>query len=130
VKSYNAQESLAITTTTALAGPVVDTATHNGATSINGPNYTFSDPSAGMVTATNNALADAQKRASAAAAQLGYVVTGVQSVNLDPASTVTPTTAGGTAAAPTSKATTPTTVHPGAQEVDAQVEVVYTIGPA
>jgi uncharacterized protein YggE len=132
VKSYTAQESLSITTTTALVGQVIDAATHKGATSVNGPNFSFSNPSAGVATATNAAIADAQSRANAAASQLGYVVTGVQSVNLDPESGVaTPTAAGGTAAAPVStKSTTPTTVNPGAQEVDAQVLVVYTIAPA
>jgi uncharacterized protein len=132
VKSYNAQESLSVTATTALVGQVIDAATHNGATSINGPNFSFSNPSAGVQQATSAALTDAQTRASAAAAQLGYVVTGVQSVNLDPESGVTVPGSGATASAPAAptKSTTPTTVHPGAQEVDAQVEVVFTIAPA
>jgi uncharacterized protein YggE len=133
VRSYNAQESLSVTTTTTLVGPVIDAATHNGASSVNGPNFSFSNPSAGVAAATNAAIADAQTRANAAAAQLGYVVTGVESINLDPGSGVvaTPTAAG---AAPVSTkstpAPTPTTVNPGTQEVDAQVEVVYTIAPA
>ena len=132
VKSYDGQESLSITTTKALVGQVVDAATHNGATSVNGPNFSFSNPSAGVPAATNAAIADAQLRANAAAAQLGYVVTGVQSINLDPQSAApVPVAAGSTAAAPVStKSTTPTTVNPGTQEVDAQVLVVYTIAPA
>jgi uncharacterized protein YggE len=132
VKSYTAQESLSVTTTTALVGQVIDAATHNGATSVNGPNFSFSNPSAGVTEATKAAITDAQTRADAAAAQLGYVVTGVESIDLDPQSGVsTPTASAGAPAAPTStKSTTPTTVSPGTQEVDAQVLIVYTIAPA
>jgi hypothetical protein len=55
----------------------------------------------------------------------------VQSVDLNPQSgVVSPGT--GTAApgsAPTGT-TTPTNVHPGVEQVDAEVEVVYTIAPS
>jgi hypothetical protein len=130
VRRYIANESISITTTAALAGQVIDVAVHAGADSINGPNFSFSDPSAGIVAATNAALADARRRADAAAAALGYVVSGVQSVNLDPQSTIL---APGSASAPApvlkAPAPTPTTVHPGTQEVDASVIVVFTIAP-
>jgi hypothetical protein len=130
VKTYLADESLSVTTTTALVGHVIDTATAKGATSVDGPNFSFSDPSAGIVTATNAALADARKRADAAATTLGYAVTGVEAVNLDPGSgTVSPAAPTAAASAPVNKST-PTTVHAGTQEVDAQVIVVYTIAPA
>jgi uncharacterized protein YggE len=78
--------------------------------------------------ATRAAIADARRRADDAAAALGYQVTGVQSVQLDPQSQVVVPVAG----APSASAgpSTPTTVHPGVQEVDAQVEIVYTIAPA
>jgi uncharacterized protein len=131
IRSYTAQESLSVTTTTALVGQVIDTATGSGATSIDGPNFSFSDPSAGVVAAANAALADARTRANAAAATLGYTVTGVESVDLDPGAggVTAPTAAASAPAAPVAKST-PTTVHPGTQEVDAQVLVVYTIAPA
>lgn len=132
VKTYVADESLSVTTTTALVGSVIDTATAKGATSIDGPNFSFSNPSAGTIAATNAALTDARQRADAAATTLGYVVTGVQSVNLDPESgtVAAPTAAASAPAAPVRTKSTPTTVNPGTQEVDAQVIVVYTIGPA
>jgi uncharacterized protein YggE len=132
VRRYTATESLSITSTATIAGRVIDTATRAGASGIDGPYFSFSNQSAGMVAATNAALADARTRANAAAATLGYTVTGVQSVNLDPQSNVVyPTGASGSASAPpTSKPTTPTNVHAGTVEVDATVEVVYTIAPA
>jgi uncharacterized protein len=131
VTRFSATESLSITTTTAIVGPVIDAAVHAGADSVDGPDFSFSDPSAGEVAATNAALADARRRADAAAATLGYTVTGVQSVDLDPQSGVTlPGSAASGSAPVAAKPTTPTTIHPGAQEVDATVDVVYTIAPA
>jgi len=84
-----------------------------------------------VTAATTAALADARTRANAAAAALGYTVTGVQSVDLDPQSAVLPGASdGATAPVATSAPATPTNIHPGAQEVDATVAVVYTIAPA
>ncbi|MDQ6779010.1 MAG: SIMPL domain-containing protein [Actinomycetota bacterium] len=131
VRRFIATESLSITTTAAIVGQAIDVAVRAGADSVDGPNFSFSDPSAGMVAATNAALADARRRASAAAATLGYTVTGVQSVNLDPQSGVAvPASGTGSTAPVAAKPPTPTTVHPGAQQVDATVAVVYTIAPA
>ena len=128
VKRYIATESLSITTTVALAGQVIDLSVRAGASSVNGPNYSFADPSAGMMAATNAALADARRRADAAAATLGYKIIGVQSVNLDPqSSAVLPVAA--SSAPPAAKTPAPTTLHAGAQEVDANVTVVFTIAP-
>jgi uncharacterized protein len=130
VRRYTATESLSITSTTSIVGRVIDQATRAGADSISGPDFSFSDPSAGVVAATNAALADAHRRANAAAASLGYQVTGVQSVNLNPQSTVvSPVSVGGSAPGATSTPTTPTNIHPGAEEVDATVAIVYTIAP-
>jgi uncharacterized protein len=130
VRRYVANESLSITSATSIVGRVIDAAVGAGTDSISGPDFTFSDPSAGEVAATNAALADARRRANAAAATLGYTVTGVQSVDLDPQSgIVLPGSASGSASA-SPKPTTPTNIHPGAQEVDASVAVVYTIAPA
>jgi uncharacterized protein YggE len=127
VRRYTATESLSITSTTSIVGRVIDAATRAGADSVNGPEFSFSDPSAGVVTATNAALADARRRGNAAAASLGYRVAGVQSVDLNPQSTVvSPVSA---APGATSSPTTPTRIHPGVEEVDATVVIVYTIVP-
>ncbi|MGO9750829.1 MAG: SIMPL domain-containing protein [Solirubrobacteraceae bacterium] len=130
VKRYTASESLSVTSTVAIVGGVIDAATHAGADSIDGPDFSFSEPDAGVAAATTAAIADANRRANAAAAALGYQVTGVQSVNLDPGSgIVAPVSAPGASASPGSSSTTPTSIHPGAQEVDATVAVVFTIAP-
>ena len=129
VRRWSANESLSIhVTTIKLVGPVIDGATRAGASTVDGPTFSFSDPSAGKLAATRAAIADARRRADDAAAALGYQVTGVQSVQLDPQSPVVVPVAG----APSASAgpSTPTTIHPGTQEVDAQVEIVYTIAPA
>jgi uncharacterized protein YggE len=129
VRQFTATESLSVTSAASLAGAVIDAATHNGASSVNGLSFSFSNPAAGQIAANNAALANAQQQANAAAATLGYTVTGVQSVNLNPQTgVVSPGTPSATSAP--AGATTPTTVHPGAQQVDAEVEVVYTIAPS
>jgi uncharacterized protein YggE len=111
-----------------LLGAVIDRATAAGASSLDGPSFSFSDPSAGKIQATRAALADARRRADDAAATLGYRVTGVQSVELDPQSQVPlPATGGSTQAA---SAPAATAVSPGTQEVDVEVAVVYTIAAA
>ncbi|MGH2891983.1 MAG: SIMPL domain-containing protein [Solirubrobacteraceae bacterium] len=127
IRRCTASESLSITSTAEIVGRVIDAATHAGATTINGPDFSFANPSAGEIAAQKAAITDARSQANAAAAQLGDTVTGVQSVNLDPQSgVVAPVAAPPNATAAPS---TPTTVHPGAQEVDATVAVVFTIAP-
>jgi uncharacterized protein YggE len=133
VRRWSANESLSFhVTDIKLVGSVIDAAVHAGASNISGPSYSFSDPSAGVVAATNAAIADAKRRADSAAAAIGYQVSGVQSIDLDPGSGLN--TASGTpqAATPVKAAppSVPTNVHPGQVEVDAQVEIVYTIAPA
>jgi hypothetical protein len=131
IRRYVASESLSVTAGTSNVGRVIDAATRAGATSVNGPDFSFSDPSAGAVAATNAAIADARRRADTAAGDLGYTVTGVQSVDLDPGSGPVLPSSGASGSPPTSgKSTTPTTIHPGQTEVDATVDVVFTIGPA
>lgn len=128
IRRCTASESLSITSTAAIVGRVIDAATHAGANSINGPDFSFANPSAGEVAAENAAITDAQNQANAAAAHLGYTVTGVQSISVNPQSGVV--AAPGGASPPVSGApSTPTTVHPGIQEVDATVAVVFTIAP-
>jgi uncharacterized protein len=109
---------------------VIDVATQAGASSIDGPNFSFANPSAGEIAAEHVAITDARNQATAAAEQLGYTVTGVQSISLNPQSGGV--AASGAASSPVRKGapSTPTTLHPGAQEVDATVAVVFTIAPA
>jgi uncharacterized protein YggE len=127
VRRCTARESLSITSAAAIAGRVIDAATHAGATTIDGPDFSFSNPSAGQIAAQKAAIADARSQANAAAAQLGYTVTGVQSISINPQSGVI------AAPAPSSSgsagSSTPTTVHPGTEEVDATVAIVFTIAP-
>ncbi len=130
IQRCTASQSLSINSTAAIVGRVIDAATHAGAGSINGPNFTFANPSAGEVAAEHAAITNARSQATAAAGQLGYTVTGVQSISLNPQSGGV--AASGVASSPvrTGTPSTPTTVHPGAQEVDATVVVVFTIAPA
>jgi uncharacterized protein YggE len=128
-RQWTASESLAIhVTNIKIVGSVIDGATRAGANTINGPTFSFSDPSAGKIAATRAAIADARRRADDAAAAIGYQVSGVQSVQLDPQSQVLPVA--GSAPSASAGPGTPTTVHPGTEEVDAEVEIVYTIAPA
>jgi uncharacterized protein YggE len=129
IRRCTASESLSITSPAAIVGRVIDAATHAGANSINGPDFSFANPSAGELAAESAAITDAHKQANAAAAQLGYTVTGVQSISLNPQSGVVAAPGGASAPTATGAPSTPTTVHPGAQEVDATVAVVFTIAP-
>ncbi len=132
-RQYTADESVTISMAAKLAGSVIDAATRNGASSVNDLNFSFVNPNAGLQAATAAAITSAQQQANAAAAAIGYVVTGVQSINLNPNNSVTPSPSTGTseASAPsTPGTTTPTTVNPGQQQVTASVQVIYTIAPA
>ncbi|MBO0768458.1 MAG: SIMPL domain-containing protein [Solirubrobacterales bacterium] len=134
VHDYRASESLAVSSSAAQAGSVIDTSTAHGASDVTGLNFSFSNPSAGSEAANKAALSDARAQADSAAAQLGYKVTGVYSVDLNPESDSSGSGASsGTAATPHPKSApapkTPTNVHPGAQEVDSSVRVVFTIAP-
>jgi uncharacterized protein len=130
-KLYAASNDLTVRTTeVSLVGPIVDGATQAGADSIDGPDFSFGDPSAGKAAATRAALADARSRADDAAAAIGYKIVGVQSVAIDPDESLAPVSAGAVAPqAAEVKAPTPTPVEPGQQEVDASVDVVFTIAP-
>src|SRR6201999_2957741 len=86
VRRCRASESLSITSTAAIVGRVIDAATHAGATTIDGPDFSFANPSAGEIAAERAAITDARNQANAAAAQLGDTVTGVQSISLNPQS--------------------------------------------
>lgn len=128
IRRCTASESMSISSTVAIVGRVIDAATRAGASNINGPDFSFANPSAGQVAAEKAAITDAQTQANAAAAQLGDTVTGVQSITINPQSGVVGAP-GASAPSATGAPSTPTTVHPGAEEVDATVEVVFTIAP-
>src|SRR6202020_942393 len=51
IRRCTASESLAITSTAAIVGRVIDAAARAGATTINGPDFSFADPSAGEIAA-------------------------------------------------------------------------------
>jgi uncharacterized protein len=129
IRQFTASELLSVTSAARLAGAVIDAATHSGASSVNGLSFSFSNPAAGQIAANNAALANARQQANAAATELGYTITGVQSVDLNPQSGVVTTGSSSAGSAPVAP-TTPTTVHPGVQQVDAEVEVVYTMAPS
>jgi len=127
IKRCTASQSVSITSSATIVGTVIDAAIHAGARNINGPEFSFANPSAGEIAAEHAAITDARNQADAAAAQLGDVVTGVQSVTINPQSSVAPEAPTRAAAGAPSA---PTRVHPGTEEVDATVAVVFTIGPA
>src|SRR5579884_1707129 len=79
-KRWEADESVSVhLTNVKLVGPVIDASTHAGASNVDGPNFSFSTPSAGVEAANRAAISDAQAQANDAAAAIGYKVTGVQS---------------------------------------------------
>jgi uncharacterized protein YggE len=126
---WDAEIDLIVTTTRiGLLSPLFAVASRGGADSFQGPNFGFSDPSAGLSQATTAAVSDAQRRADAAATGLGMHVVGVQSVDLDPGSGSTPAPpvvappSGGSGRPPT------TPVLPGRQEVDVAVDIVFLLG--
>ena len=125
----SSSQSVSITSGASTAGRVTVAATGAVASNIDGPNFTFANPSAGEIPAEKAAITDARHQAKAAAAQLGCVITGGQSIDLTPQSSAS-ASAGSTAAPSTGGPSTPTTVRPGRQEVDATVAVVFTIAPA
>jgi uncharacterized protein YggE len=112
------------------AGPVLDALTAAGATNVDGPNFGFSNPSAGLAEAEAAALADARARADAAAAAVGMRVIGVQAIDLDPGQGISPLARDGAQAtsAPAAAPVTPTPVANGRQQVTVSVAVVYLLG--
>jgi uncharacterized protein YggE len=129
---FNASNSISVRlTNVAKVGPVIDAVTKAGADAINGPEFSFKDPSTGKSEATRAALVDARRRADEAAAAVGMHVTGIRSIVIDPASP--PESASGDSAsqatAPAFTGAEPTQVSPGRQEVTVTVEVVFTIAP-
>jgi uncharacterized protein len=129
---WDSEIDLNVTTrSTAVLSRLFDVATRAGADTLSGPNFGFSDPSAGLPAATTAAIRDAHHRADAAAAELGMHVVGVQSVDLDPGSSPLPAS-GAPGSSPQSRAPgaalPKTPVLPGRQEVDVSVDIVYLLG--
>src|SRR3954469_15699722 len=116
-----------------VTGKLLNAATAAGANDIDGPNFDFSDPTAGQAAAEKAAVENARKRADAAAALVGQKVVGVQSLDLNPNSSApTPDSqvaAGTTAPAPKKAAATPTPVAAGQEEFSATVTAVFLIAP-
>ena len=111
-------------------GALLDAAANAGADSVEAPDFGFADPSQGLQLAERAALADARKRADAAAAQTGLTITGVRSVDLDPQSSEFEPQSSGASGGSSDKAARPTRIEPGTQEFSATVRVVYTAAPA
>ncbi len=114
--------------TAALAGPTLDALTAAGADDVVGPNFGFSNPSAGAAQAEQAALADARTRADAAAASVGLRVVGVRAIDLNPGSGGFPPSPMAAGKAGDSAESTPTPVQAGRQQVSATVAVVYVLG--
>jgi hypothetical protein len=117
-------------TDAAKAGPTLDALTAAGADNVDGPNFGFSNPSAGAAQAEAAALVDARSRADAAASAVGLRVVGVRAIDLDPGSGIgaLPVASAGKGNSSTASAPTPTPVDNGRQTVTASVAVVFTLG--
>ena len=112
-----------------VVGKVLNAATAAGASSIDGPNFDFSDPTAGRAAAEQAAVLDARRRADAAAALVGEKVVGVQSLDLNPNSGPAPQVSAGTTAPAPKTTPVPTPVSAGTEEFDATVNAVFLIAP-
>jgi uncharacterized protein YggE len=115
-----------------VVGKLLNAATAAGANGIDGPNFDFSDPTAGRAAAEKAAVENARKRADAAAALVGQKVVGVQSLDLNPSSsepTPDQESAAGTSAPKQSPAPAPTPVSAGQEEFSATVTAVFLIAP-
>ncbi|MBX5443137.1 MAG: SIMPL domain-containing protein [Solirubrobacteraceae bacterium] len=125
---YAATVSIAVHLTDArLAGPVLDALVAARADEVAGPDFGFSDPSAGRAEAERAAIADARARADSAAAALGLRVLGVRAVDLDPGASGSPAATDAAAPAPREGAS-PTPVQAGRRAVSATVAVVFVLG--
>jgi hypothetical protein len=111
-------------------GALLDAVANAGADSVEAPDFGFADPSQGRQLAERAALADARKRADAAAAETGLTITGVRSVDLDPQSGEFEPQSSGASGGAAEKAPRPTRIEPGTQDFSATVRVVYTAAPA
>jgi uncharacterized protein YggE len=131
---FNASQAIAIKVRDlSKLGPLMDAAAEAGAQGVEGPEFDFSDPSAGRLLATRAALGDARKRADDAAAQVGLRITGVRSVVLAPDDDEYETSSGDSvqtvSAGGGEESGRPTTVDPGTRDFVERVRVVFTAAP-
>lgn len=122
-------------------GRALDAAAGAGATSISGPNFSFSQAkrTEGRLGAEKAALADARRRADEAAASQGQRVVGVRSIELDPGTAredensdfgaSAPQAAKTASTGPSRRPVAPTPVLPGRETFESAVRVVYLIQP-
>ena len=123
IAGYTISEQLSITIRNLdNAGDVVDAATANGATDVNGISFELADPAKGMNDARASAVAAAQASAQAMATA-GHVSLG-SVVAITDATPPTPIFYGVKAAAPDAAATP---IQVGTQDVSATVTVVFAI---
>jgi uncharacterized protein YggE len=124
---------------TARVGRALDAVAGAGATSIEGPEFSFSQAkrTEGRLGAEKAALADARRRADEAAASQGQRVVGVRSIELDPGSAREPSAEDEEGAGPALSAparggpsVAPTPVLPGRETFSSAVRVVYLLQPA
>lgn len=119
---------------TARVGRALDAVAGAGATSFDGPEFSFSQAkrTQGRLDAERAALADARRRADEAAASQGQRVVGVRSIELDPGSgAATPAApeADQAASGAPARGTAPTPVLPGRETFSSAVRVVYLLQP-
>ncbi len=122
---------------TARVGRALDAVAGAGATSIEGPEFSFSQAkrTEGRLAAEKAALADARRRADEAAASQGQRVVGVRSIELDPASAQEPAATKDSVDVPadsgrSGRPVAPTPVLPGRETFSSAVRVVYLLQPA
>lgn len=124
---------------TARVGRALDAVAAAGATSIDGPDFSFSQAlrTLGRLAAEKAALLDARRRADEAAASQGHRIVGVRSIELDPGSArgfddsgEGPQPSSSAAAGSGSERTSaPTPVLPGRQTFASAARVVYVLEP-
>jgi uncharacterized protein YggE len=117
-----------------LTGKLLNAATAAGASGIDGPNFDFSDPTAGRAAAEKAAVENARRRADAAAALVGQKVIGVQSLDLnpniaEPSAPAQQDVTSGTAPKQATPPPAPTPVSAGEEEFSATVTAVFLIAP-
>jgi uncharacterized protein YggE len=107
------------------AGDVVDKATANGATDVNGISFELADPDKAMNDARASAVAAAQVSAQAMATA-GHVTLGAV-VSISDTNPAMPVYYGGAMRSMSLDAAVPTPVQAGAQDVSVQLTVVFEI---
>ena len=123
IVGYRMSEQLQITVRDLdKAGDVVDTATANGATDVNGLWFEVSDPAKAMDEARAAAIIQARTSAQAMAAAAGVALGAVVSISESSVAVPGPYYYGDTF-----RAAAPTPVQPGTQDVQASVTVVFEI---